>query len=82
MLHYVHQLVSNSVCLLFDAGQVVYTGFVELFLSTQLPGVVEINTEDQWEWTTTGKFWAGQLKNELKLTLKLSKGKESWEISR
>ncbi len=26
MLHYVHQLVSNCVCLLFAAEQVVYIG--------------------------------------------------------
>lgn len=27
MLHFPHVLVSNFVCLLFDALQVVYTGF-------------------------------------------------------
>ncbi len=32
MLHYVHQLVSNCVCLLFAAEQVVYSWFLELFL--------------------------------------------------
>ncbi len=33
MLHCVHQLVSNWVCLLFAAEQVVYCGFLELFLA-------------------------------------------------
>ncbi len=31
MLHCVHQLVSNCVCLLFAAEQVVYSWFLELF---------------------------------------------------
>ncbi len=31
MLHYVHQLVSNCVCLPFGAEQVVYCGFLEHF---------------------------------------------------
>ncbi len=30
MLHYVHQLLSD--CLLFAAKQVVYSGFLQLFL--------------------------------------------------
>ena len=32
MLHYVHQLVANSVFLLFGAEQGEYKGFLELFL--------------------------------------------------
>ncbi len=32
MLHYVHQLLSNCVCQLFAAEQVVYSGFLQLFL--------------------------------------------------
>lgn len=31
MLHYVHQLVSNCVCLLFAAGQGEYRGFIGAF---------------------------------------------------
>lgn len=31
MLHYVHQLVANFVCLPFGAGQVVYSGFIFFF---------------------------------------------------
>ncbi len=31
MLHYVHQLVANHVCLLFGAEQVVYSEFLEPF---------------------------------------------------
>ncbi len=31
MLHYVHQLLSDCVCLLFAAEQVVYGGFLQLF---------------------------------------------------
>lgn len=31
MLHYVHQIVTNLVCLLFDAGQMVCSGFLESF---------------------------------------------------
>ncbi len=32
MFHYVHQLVANSVCLLFGAEQVVYGGFLRAVL--------------------------------------------------
>ncbi len=32
MLHYVHQLVTDFVCLLFGAGQVVYSEFIKAFL--------------------------------------------------
>ncbi len=32
LLHYVHQLRSNCACLLFGAGQVVFCGFLQLFL--------------------------------------------------
>ncbi len=36
MLHYVHQLAANFVCLLSGAEQVVYSGFLELiFLITE-----------------------------------------------
>ncbi len=31
MLHYVHQLVANIICLLFGAEQVVYSGFLDRF---------------------------------------------------
>ncbi len=31
MLHYLHQLVSNCVCLMFGAEQVVYDGFFRAF---------------------------------------------------
>lgn len=37
MLHYVHQLVSICVCLLFAAEKAVYSGFIEFFLRKQLP---------------------------------------------
>ncbi len=35
MLHYVHQLLSDCVCLLFAAEQVVYSDFLQLFLWKQ-----------------------------------------------
>ncbi len=41
MLHYVHQLVSNCVCLLFDAEQVVFSKFLKLFHRKKLPAVAE-----------------------------------------
>ncbi len=37
MLHFVHQLVANCVCLLFGAEQVVYSGFLEFYHWKQLP---------------------------------------------
>ncbi len=38
MLHYVHQLVANFVCLLFGAGQVAYNEFIRAFsLKTAAP---------------------------------------------
>ncbi len=45
MLRYVHQLVSNCVCLLFGAGQVVYSGFFELVHWKQLPAVAADESE-------------------------------------
>ncbi len=33
MLHYVHQLVTNFVCLLFGAGQIVYSWFYQSFFA-------------------------------------------------
>ncbi len=44
MLHYVHQLVSNCVCLLFAAEQIVYTGFLELLLWKQLRAATKNDT--------------------------------------
>ncbi len=46
MLQYVHQLLSDCVCLLFGAGQVVYGGFLELFHWKQLPAAAE-NKDDE-----------------------------------
>ncbi len=43
MLHYVHQLVSNFICLWFGTEQVVYSGFLELFRWKQQPAVAENN---------------------------------------
>ncbi len=49
MLHYVHQLVANFVCLLFGARQVVYSGFLELFRWTQLPAATENKADESGE---------------------------------
>ena len=35
MCHYVHQVLADLVCLLFDAGQVVYSGFKDFFFFFQ-----------------------------------------------
>lgn len=40
MLRYVHQLVSNIVCLSFCAGRVVYSGLPEF---CQLPAAARMN---------------------------------------
>ncbi len=43
MPHYVHQLVSKCVCLVFAAEQVVYSGFLEIFHWKQLPAAAKNN---------------------------------------
>lgn len=49
MLNYNHQLVTNYVCLLVSTDQVVYIGFLELFM--QEPTVCDYKQDwlDQWE---------------------------------
>ncbi len=73
MIHCVLQLVSNCVCLLFDADQVVYSGFLELFLWKQLPCVAENDAIRAARVNQHSKVDVGQLKSELKLTIKLWK---------
>ncbi len=55
MLHYVHQLGANCVCLLFGAGQVEYNGLLELFYLKQLPAATE-NGREPWDWIKTVKL--------------------------
>ncbi len=73
MLHYVHQLVSNCVCLLFAAEQVVYRGFIELYTCKQLPAVAKNDAVRAVRVNQNSKVAVGQLNNELKLTIKLRK---------
>lgn len=47
MLHYVHQAVTNCVCLLFLAEQVVYTEFRDLFHWKQLPAALYKSVESE-----------------------------------
>lgn len=66
MLHYVHQLDANFVCLLFDVGQVEYSGvklfnWKQLLLETRLIWVLR---EKQ-----TVKMLAGKLKQFANKTL-------------
>ncbi len=48
MLHCVHQLVSDFVCLLF-AEQVVYSGFLQLFHWKQLPATAGNKADESSE---------------------------------
>ncbi len=49
MLHCVHQLVANFVCLLFGAGQVVYSGFIRAFCWKYFPAVAENDADESDE---------------------------------
>lgn len=42
MLHYIHQLVAK-----FVSGQVVYSGFLELFHYNQCPAIVKNDTDER-----------------------------------
>lgn len=74
MFHFVHQLLANFVSLPFSTEQVVYKGFLELFLWKQSPAVSEnvALTVNQ-----NSKVVAWQLNNELNPILKLFKAKSS-----
>lgn len=48
MLH-VNLLVANFVCLLFGAGEVVYSVFCKYFCWKQLPAVSENNVDESGE---------------------------------
>ncbi len=67
MLHYVHRLVANCVCLLFGAEQVAYTGISELFHRKQLPAAAKNDTMRVVRMNQNSKVAAEQLKKELKL---------------
>lgn len=41
MLHYIHQLISTSICLLLGAEQEVNSGVLELLAEKELPGTPE-----------------------------------------
>ncbi len=49
MLHNVHQLVANCVCLLFGAEQVVYSGFMKALCCKQLPAVAGNKADESCE---------------------------------
>ncbi len=49
MLHYVHWLVSNCVCLLFGAEQIVYSGFMGGFCWKQLAAAAEVDEKAETE---------------------------------
>lgn len=68
MLHYVHQLVLNCVCLLFAAEQLECSGFLELFLWKAL-SVNQNSNVAAW-----------QLNNELLLIIKQHKCWDEWQI--
>ncbi len=46
MLHYVHQLVANCLCLPFGAVSVVYSGIHQSFCWKQLPAASGNNTDE------------------------------------
>lgn len=48
MLHYIHQLASDFVCLLFGAEQVAY--IFNAFLLIQLPAVLGNKVDKSSEW--------------------------------
>ncbi len=60
MLHYVHQLVSNCVCLLFSAGQVVYSWFLNHLWWKQLLSTSGNNAEKHWDSTKTANVLQNQ----------------------
>ncbi len=66
MFHYGHQLVTNYVCLLFGAGQVAFSRFLELKMTLW-------ERWERWEWTRAVNLYDRKLNNELKLTIKLHK---------
>ncbi len=69
MLHYVHQLVSNCVCLLFGGEQGVYRGVLELLRWKHLPAAAAAAGNDADEvtpcktktmsWKTPKHSWGG-----------------------
>ncbi len=73
MLHYVHQLVVNCVCLPFGPEQVVYSWFLKLFLWKQLPAAAKNQAIRAVRVNQNSKVVGWQLNIELKLTIKLHK---------
>ena len=71
MLHYIQYLLSECVCLLFSAWQVVYSGFLNLFHCEQLPTNAENDSEGAWDWTKEQQHYSPDTYTELKYTLKL-----------
>lgn len=79
MFHYDYQLVATCGCLSSDAEQAVYSRLLEVHFSQKKIAAWE------HEWAKTIKLWVGQLNNELKRIIKLSKAKRScrfgWPVS-
>lgn len=69
MLHCVHQLVSDCVCLLFCAGQVEYSRFLLLFHWQQLPAAADSVAMRIVRVNLNSKV-VRLLNNELRLTIK------------
>lgn len=69
MHHYVHQLISSCVCLLFGDEQLVFRGSLGL-QSCSLQWKTKL--WEQWKWRKTVKLCFRQLNNELKLTVTLN----------
>lgn len=66
MLHYVRQVVTNCVCLLFGAEQWVHSEFLELFhWNLLLPAVAEKGAKRAMRVNQNSKAAARQLNNEL-----------------
>ncbi len=72
MLHYAQKLVSDCGHLLFAAEQVVYSGFLQLSENSAMKAL-RVNQNS--------KVVAGQIKSELKLTIKLRKANRSCRFS-
>lgn len=75
MLHYVHQLSPNCVCLLYDAEQIVNSGFLELFHTKKKMLHAASKNDTMTSVSEPEELWARQLNNELNLAVKLLK---SW----
>lgn len=74
MYHSVHRLVSNCVCLLFCAEQVVYSeSFRAISLKTAVWCSKKNITIEHWQWIVAVRLWAGLLNNELKKTIVVCK---------